>query len=190
MAQAFGQAIPPQVVVRRVVMKDAASADAFVTKLQGLQAQGLFKGSMPADPKLPGTVSFQSAGSYLLVVGEKNAVDAIVEPIRLMACMDERPHAYLLLNVRVVQLTGPANANVIQMTETVRALVDAQRAEVVGAFSDLQTYLLERLKKRTGKDLQVYKELRAVLPTLGDPERPLTVPEILLLMMVDRSLPA
>ena len=102
----------------------------------------------------------------------------------------ERPHAHLLLNARVVQLTGPADANVIQMTETVRALVDAQRAEVVGAFSDLQAFLLDRLNKRTGKDLQVYKEIREILPTLGDSQRPLTVPEILLLMMIDRSLPA
>ncbi len=183
---------PPQMIVRRVVMKDAASADVMLAKLQALQATGLFRGPVIADPKAPpvSLLAFQTAGSYILVVGERSLVDSAMEPIRLMSCLNERPHAHLLLNARVVQLTGPADANVIQMTETVRALVDAQRAEVVGAFSDLQAFLLDRLSKRTGKDLQVYKEIREILPTLGDSQRPLTVPEILLLMMIDRSLPA
>ena len=183
---------PPQMVVRRVIMKDAASAELMLAKLQGLQAAGLFRGPAPTDPKAPPAIliSFQSAGSYILVVGDRALVDSAMEPVRLMSCLNERPHAHLMLNARVVQLTGPADANVIQMTETVRALVDAQRAEVVGAFADLQSFLLDRLNKRTGKDLAVYKELRAILPTLGDSSRPLTVPEILLLMMVDRSLPA
>lgn len=183
---------PPQMVVRRVVMKDAASADIMLAKLQALQATGLFRGPAPTDPKAPpvNLLAFQTAGSYILVVGDRSLVDSAMEPIRLMSCLNERPHAHLMLNARVVQLTGPADANVIQMTETVRALVDAQRAEVVSAFSDLQAFLIERLNKRTGKDLLVYKEIREILPTLGDSKRPLTVPEILLLMMIDRSLPA
>jgi len=173
-------------------MKDAASAELMLTKLTGLQGAGLFRGMASLDPKAPPAIliSFQTAGSYILVSGDRALVDSAMEPIRLMACLNERPHAHLLLNARVVQLTGPADANVIQMTETVRALVDAQRAEVVTAFSDLQAFLLDRLSKRTGKDLEVYKEIRAIMPTLGDSSRPLTVPEILLLMMIDRSLPA
>lgn len=155
-------------------------------------AAGLFRGMVSQDPKAPPAIliSFQTAGSYILVQGDRALVDSAMEPIRLMACLNERPHSHLLLNARVVQLTGPADANVIQMTETVRALVDAQRAEVVTAFADLQAFLLDRLSKRTGKDLAVYKEIRTIMPTLGDASRPLTVPEILLLMMIDRSLPA
>ena len=183
---------PSQMVVRRIVMKDAASADAMLIKLQGLQAAGLFRNNAPVDPKAPPAIliSFQTAGSYILVTGDRALVDSAMEPIRLLACLNERPHAHLMLNARIVQLTGPADANVIQMTETVRALVDGQRAEVVSAFADLQAFLLDRLSKRTGKDLLVYNEIRALLPSLGNSQRPLTVPEILLLMMLDRSLPA
>ena len=81
---------PPQMVVRRVVMKDAASADTMLAKLQALQASGLFRGPVVADPKAPpvSLLAFQTAGSYILVVGERALVDSAMEPIRLMSCPD------------------------------------------------------------------------------------------------------
>lgn len=182
----------PRVEVRQVVMKDAQAAEKFVAKLQDLQSQGLFRADPTPDPKQPKItqLSFQAEGNNILIVGEKALVDAAIQPVRLMAALDERPHSHLQLNARVVQLSGPANANVIQMTETVRALVEAQREEVVTAFADLQRYLIDRLKRRKGPDLKVYEEVRKILPALADDQRPLTVPEILLLVMLDRSLPA
>ncbi|MCW3094930.1 MAG: hypothetical protein JWL77_548, partial [Chthonomonadaceae bacterium] len=121
--------------------------------------------------------------------GDRKRVDEHMADIQMMAYLYERPRAHLQLNARVVQLTGPANTDVIQMTETVKALVDAQRTEVVRSFADLQDYLLARLKRRTGDDLKIYQEIDRLFPTLGGGDRPLTVQEILLLLMVDRALP-
>ncbi|HEU4752906.1 MAG TPA: hypothetical protein VFU47_07330, partial [Armatimonadota bacterium] len=143
------------------------------------------------DPKQPVTVdiNFLTSGNYLLVVGSTQWVDSNIETVRLMGYLFERPRAHLQLNLRVVQLTGPANAEVIQMAETVRALVDAQREEVVRTFGDLNDYLLERLKQQQLKDRQVYDAARQLFPTLGNGSRPLSVPEIVLLLMLDRSAP-
>ena len=184
--------VPAHAVARRVVMKDAHSVEQFKAKIEAMKQGGLFRHTLPGDPKNPHftELSFLSSGNFLLVVGDPNWVDAEIENIRLMAFLFERPSAHLQLNLRVVQLTGQANSDVIQMTEAVRALVDTQRNQVVTAFADLQDYLLERLKKRKGDDLRLYDAVREIMPGLGTGERPLTVPEILLLMMLDRSLPA
>jgi hypothetical protein len=185
--------IGPGAVVRRVVMKDSQSAELFRTRLDTLKASGLFRDTVPGpDPKkpLPIEISFLTSGNYLLVVGSREWVDSNIEAVRLMGYLFERPRAHLQLSLRVVQLTGPANQDVIQMSETVRALVDAQRDEVVRAFADLDDYLTARAKQRQGAQLAVYESARELFPTLGTGARPLTVPEILLLLMMDRSAPA
>lgn len=180
-------------IVRRIVMKDALSAEAFKVKLETMKASGLFKDAIAGvDPKkpVPIEISFLVSGNYLLVAGSKDWVDANLESVRLMAYLFERPRAHLLLNLRVVQLTGPANADVIQMTETVRGMVDAQREEVVRTFSDLEDYLTSRIRAREGNELAAYKAVKSLFPTIGDGSRPMTVPEILVLLMLDRSSPA
>lgn len=174
-------------------MKDAASAEQFRTRLETMKANGLFRDRLPGiDPKQPVVVeiSFLTSGNYLLVVGSKDWVDNNIESVRLMGYLFERPRAHLELSLRVVQLTGPANADVIQMTEAVRALVDAQRDEVVRTFSDLADYLTARMQARQGSDRQVYEAARQLLPGLGAGDRPAIVPEILLLLMLDRASPA
>lgn len=183
----------PGAVVRRVVMKDALSAENFRARLETLKASGLFRDTVPGpDPKkpLPIEISFLASGNYLLVIGSREWVDNNIESIRLMGYLYERPRAHLLLNLRVVQLTGPANTEVTQMTETVRALVDAQREEVVRSFSDLADYLTERAQSRPAESQALMKAVQELFPTLGTGERPLTVPEILILLMLDRSSPA
>jgi hypothetical protein len=192
-APAAASALQPGAVVRRVVMKDALSAEQFRTRLESFKANGLFRDQLPGlDPKKPVVIdiSFLTSGNYLLVVGSKEWVDANVESIRLMGFLFERPRAHLQLNLRVVQLTGPANAEVIQMSETVRALVDAQREEVVRTFSDLEEYLMGRIRARQGSESAVHDAARELLPGLASGERPLTVPEILLLLMLDRTSPS
>lgn len=174
-------------------MKDALSAESFKARLETLKASGLFRDTIPGpDPKkpLPIEISFLASGNYLLVIGSREWVDTNIESIRLMGYLYERPRAHLLLNLRVVQLTGPANTEVTQMTETVRALVDAQREEVVRSFGDLADYLTQRAQARPEEQQAVYKAMRELFPTLGTGERPLTVPEILILLMLDRSSPA
>jgi len=190
------QAAPPPValpdnVVRNVVMRDARSATRFVEQLKTMQPTGRFGTSATVIPTKPllGDFSFVVSGNYILITGDRKRIDEHMADIKMMAFLYERPRAHLNLNTRVVQLTGPANADVIQMTETVRALVDAQRTEVVRAFGDLQDYLIARLKRRKGEDLKVYQEIDKLFPTLGSGDRPLTVQEILLLLMIDRALP-
>ncbi len=184
----------PGVVVRRVVMKDAAAAEQFKLKLESMKATGLFRdlipGAVPANPNNIIEISFLASGNYLLVVGKASWVDANIDSIRLMAYLFERPRAHLQLNLRVVQLTGPANTEVIQMTETVRALVDAQRDEVVRTLSDLDEYLTRRMAARDGSDRGLLQAAQELFPTLGTGDRPMTMPEILLLLMLDRSSPA
>jgi|GEM_PF-3497810 len=181
----------PETVVRRVVMHDARSATRYVEQLKNMQPTGVFGNNtlpIPARPTL-GDLTFVASGNYILVAGDRERVDKHMADIKMMAFLYERPRAHLQLNTRVVQLTGPANTDVIQMTETVKALVDAQRTEVVRAFADLQEYLIARLKRRKGDDLKIYQEMDRLFPTLGNGNRPLTVQEILLLLMVDRALP-
>lgn len=183
----------PSVVVRRVVMKDALSAEQFKVKLETMKASNLFRDTISGpDPKKPVVIdiSFLVSGNYLLVAGSKDWVDANIESIRLMAYLFERPRAYLQLNLRVVQLTGPANADVIQMSETVRALVDARRDEIVRTFGDLDDYLTSRVRARKGAERELYDTVQQLFPSLGTGVRPLTVPETLLLLMLDRSAPA
>lgn len=194
-APAPAQAAPPpplpETVVRYVVMRDARSATRFVDQLKAMQPTGVFGTAttvVPTKPQL-GDFSFVVSGNYILVTGDRVRVDQHMADIKMMAFLFERPRAHLQLNARVVQLTGPANTDVIQMTETVRALVDAQRTEVVRAFADLQEYLIARLKRRKGDDLKIYQEIDKLFPTLGAGDKPLTVQEILLLLMVDRALP-
>jgi hypothetical protein len=185
--------LPPGAVVRRVVLKDALSVENFRARLETMKASGLFRDTVPGpDPKkpLPIEISFLASGNYLLVIGSREWVDTNIEAIRLMAYLYERPRAHLQLNLRVVQLTGPANTEVTQMTETVRALVDAQREEVVRAFADLGDYLTHRAQDRPAEQQGLYKAVHELFPTLGTGERPLTVPEILFLLMLDRSSPA
>ena len=172
-------------------MKDAQPAEQFRKRLEELKKGGLFRRLLPGDPKQPkyAEISFLTGGNFLLLAGEREWVDAELPVIRQMGFLFERPRAHLQLNLRVVQLTGTANSDVIQMTETVRSLVANQRAEVLRAFSDLQSYLLERLRRRNREDLRVYQEVHRLLPSLGSDERPQTVPEILLLLMLDRTLP-
>lgn len=180
-------------VARRVALKDALSAEAFRTKLEQMKTSGLFRSLIPgADPKNPNSwmeITFVTSGNYLMVVGNRFWVDSNIETIRLTAFLFERPRAHLQLNLRVVQLTGPANADVIQMSETVRALVDAQRDEVVRTFAELDDYLTGRMRGRMGQDRRVFEAVQELLPALGTGQRPLTVPEILLLLMLDRSSP-
>jgi hypothetical protein len=186
-------AVPAGAVVRRIVMKDQATAEAFRQKLDTLKASGLFKDQLPGfDPKkpIPIEISFLTSGNYLLMIGSRDWVDANVEAIRLMGYLFDRPRALLQLNMRVVQLTGPANADVIQMTEAVSAFVSSQRDEVVRTFRDLDDYLTLRAKQRKGDQAKVLEAARELLPSLGTGSRPLTVPEILLLLMVDRCSPA
>jgi hypothetical protein len=183
----------PSVVVRRVVMKDAISAEAFKAKLETMKASNLFRDTIAGpDPKKPVVIdiSFLVSGNYLLIAGSRDWVDANIESIRFMAYLFERPRAYLQLNLRVVQLTGPANADVIQMSETVRALVDARRDEIVRTFGDLDDYLTRRVQMRQGKERVLYDTVQQLFPSLGTGVRPLTVPETLLLLMLDRSAPA
>ncbi len=183
----------PRSVVRRVVMKDPQSVAQFKSHLDSLKSGGLFRFQLPGgDPKQPryDEISFLLGGNHLLVVGDREWVDEEIGNIQLMAFLFERPRAHLQLNLRVVQLTGPANADVIQMTEAVRTLVNTQRAQVVRAFADLEAYLTERLRQREGPQLAVYQEVRRLLPSLAAGDRPLTVPEILLLLMLDQSSPA
>src|SRR5262249_59443537 len=69
----------PGAVVRRVVMKDAVSAETFRTKLETMKASGLFRDRLPGiDPKQPVQIdiSFLTSGNYLLVVGGHDWVDA------------------------------------------------------------------------------------------------------------------
>lgn len=183
----------PSVVVRRVVMKDALSAEQFKARLEAMKANNLFRDTIAGpDPKKPVVIdiAFLVSGNYLLVTGSKDWVDANIESIRLMAYLFERPRAYLQLNLRVVQLTGPANADVIQMSETVRALVDARREEIVRTFADLDEYLTRRVQLRQGPERELYDTVQQLFPSLGTGVRPLTVPETLLLLMLDRSAPA
>jgi hypothetical protein len=184
---------PNSLVVRRVVMKDALSADLFKAKLEQMKASNLFRDTIPGpDPKKPVVIdiNFLTSGNYLLVSGSRDWVDANIEAVRLMAFMFERPRAHVQLNLRVVQLTGPANADVIQMSETVRALVDSRRDEIVRTFGDLDEYLTRRVQMRQGDERKLYATVQQLFPTLGTGERPLTVPETLLLLMLDRSAPA
>ncbi len=186
-----GQAAQQDSVVRRIVMHDARSAVRFVEQLKSMQATGVFGGTAAIAALKPtfGDLAFLTSGNYELIAGEKDRLARYIGDIDLMAFLFERPRAHLQLNMRVVQLTGPANTDVIQMTETVRALVDVQRTEVVRAFADLQEYLIARLERRKGDDLRIYQEIRRLLPGIGNGDRPLTVQEILLLVMVDRALP-
>src|SRR5688572_2585702 len=165
----------PGAVVRRVVMKDALSVEQFREKLERMKSSGLFRDTLPGiDPKKPNPVeiSFLTSGNYLLVIGSREWVDTNIEAIRLMGYLFERPRAHLLLNLRVVQLTGAANTEVIQMTETVRALVDAQREEVVRSFGDLADYLTQRAQARTADNNHLYAAVRELFPTLGTGQRP------------------
>ncbi|MFN3651476.1 MAG: hypothetical protein ACK47B_18015 [Armatimonadota bacterium] len=185
--------LQPGIVVRRIVMKDAASAEAFKTKLEQFKSTGLFRDALPSfDPKKPinTEISFLSSGNFLLVMGSQEWVDRNIEAVRLMGFLFDRPRAHLQLNLRVVQLTGPANAEVIQMSETVKALVDSQRDEVVRAFADLGDYLQTRLKQRQGSERAVFESTKELFPTLADGTRPMTVPEILMLLMLDRTSPS
>jgi hypothetical protein len=188
---AESQVIPQDTVVRQIVMRDARSANKFADQLRIMQGTGVFGGAAAVVAGKPtyGDLAILTSGNYVLVAGDKDRLAKYVPDIDMMAFLFERPRAHLQLNTRVVQLTGPANTDVIQMTETVRALVDAQRTEVVRAFADLQEYLVSRLKRRTGDDLKIYQEIRRLFPTIGDGDRPLSVQEILLLLMVDRALP-
>ena len=184
---------PNSLVVRRVVMKDSLSADLFKAKLEQMKASNLFRDTIPGpDPKKPVVIdiNFLTSGNYLLVSGSRDWVEANIEAVRLMAFMFERPRAHVQLNLRVVQLTGPANADVIQMSETVRALVDSRRDEIVRTFGDLDEYLTRRVQMRQGDERKLYQTVQQLFPTLGTGERPLTVPETLLLLMLDRSAPA
>lgn len=183
---------PPQEnIVRRIVMRDARSAVRFAEQLRTMQATGVFGGTAAVTPQKPnfGDLAIITTGNYVLITGDKDRITRVMGDIDLMAFLFERPRASLHLNMRVVQLTGPANTDVIQMTETVRALVDVQRTEVVRAFADLQEYLVSRLERRKSDDLKVYQEIRRLLPGIGSGTRPLTVQEILLLVMIDRALP-
>lgn len=182
----------PGAVVRQVVMRDAATAEQFRLKLESMKANGLFRDQIVAlDPKKPIQVeiSFLTSGNYLLVIGSRRWVDDNIEAIRLMGFLFDRPRAHLQLNLRVVQITGTANGDVIQMAETVRALVDGQREEIVRTFADLQEQLQSRFDRRTVRERQVFLAARQLLPSLGSPERPLGVPEVLLLIMLDRCSP-
>jgi hypothetical protein len=192
-AAAPAKVMPVGAVVRRVVMKDAQSAEGFRQKLETMKATGIFRDQIQGiDPKKPVVidVNFLVSGNFLLVIGSKDWVDSYIDAIRLMGYLFERPRAHLQLNLRVVQITGPANADVIQMSETVRALVDAQRDEVVRTFSDLDEYLTHRTQLRTAEERKILDAARILLPSLGTGQRPMTVPEILILLMLDRSSPA
>jgi hypothetical protein len=174
-------------------MKDAQSAEQFRVKLEAMKANGLFRDKLPGiDPKQPVNVeiNFLTSGNYLLMAGSKDWVDRNLATVQLMGFLFERPRAHLQLNLRVVQLTGPANTEVIQMSETVRALVEAQREEIVRTFGDLNEYLTGRLAQRRAGELHVYQAVCEVMPALANGQRPLTVPETLMLLMLDRSSPA
>jgi hypothetical protein len=69
-------------------------------------------------------------------------------------------------------------------------LVDAQRDEVVRTFGELEQHLLERLRQREGEDRKVIEAAQELLPGLGAGSQPATVPELLLMIMLDRVSPA
>jgi len=197
-AQAQVPAPPPLAatgaIARRVTMKDSLAAEQLRAKLEAMKAQGMFRSLIPGiDPKNPNAtieISFLTSGNYVMVVGRRDWVDSNIETIRLMAFLFERPRALVQLNLRVVQLTGPANPEVIQMSETVKAIVDAQRDEVVRTFAELDEYLTNRMRGRSGADRTLLAQVQQIFPSLGTGQRPATVPEILVLLMLDRSSPA
>jgi len=181
--------LPPGAVVRRIVMRDAASAEAFRARLEQFKSSGLFRiVRLGPDGKTPVNrdIVFLTSGNLLLAAGDPAQVDGNIETIRLMAHLFERPRAHLQMNLRVVQITGPANADVIQMAEGVRALVQAQRDEIVRTFADLEAVLRRRVQQTSLPTAQLVAEARPLMPTLGDPTRPYTVPQMLLLLLLDR----
>ncbi len=185
--------VPSGTIVRRIIMKDAQIAEMFRQKMEQMKGSGLFRDTIPGpDPKKPIVIdiTFLTSGNYLLMAGSRDWVDANLETVRIMGYLFERPRAHLQLNLRVVQLTGPASQSVIQLADTVRAMVDTQRDEVVRTFSELEDYLLTRLKQRTGDSARVFESARSLFPDLASGLRPLTVPETLLVLMLDRASPA
>lgn len=181
--------VVPGLVVREVPMKDAHSAQSMKDRLDAMKAGGVFK-EMIAGPApniiITKEIQFMVAGNVLLVIGEPEKVERHVDSIRLMAYMAERPRAHLEMNLRVVQITGPANAEVTQLSEAVQALVQSQREEVVRTFADLNEYLKRRLADANAPTVQLVNATQGLLPTLGKPERTPTVPETLLMLMLDR----
>ena len=174
-------------VVRKVVMRDARSVEALIKELETVQSSGLYQRRIQQGKTvITINLRFVAAGNVLLVVGEKKMVDEAIGPIRQMAYFFERPRAHLQLRLRVVQVTGPASNEVIQMTEAVRTLVEDQRREVVKSLADLQDYLRAQLKVPNGRTLRLVSSTTDLLPQLGTPDRPMTIPDMLLLLMLDR----
>lgn len=191
LAQMAAPAKPPATgyIVRQVVLKDARSAQMMRERLDAMKSTGAFRdvsaGPVP-NQALVKELSFMTAGNVLLVSGEAAKVEANIASIQLMAYMAERPRAHLQMSLRVVQITGPASAEVTQLSEAVQALVQAQRDEVVRTFSDLADYLSRRLRDPSCQTAQLVKITEPLLPSLGQPERTPSIPETLLLLMLDR----
>jgi hypothetical protein len=170
-------------------MKDARAAQAMKDRLDAMKAGGVFREQLAGpQPNIPITkeVQFVVAGNSLLVVGEPDKVERHIDAVRLMSYMAERPRAHLQMNLRVVQITGPANAEVTQLSEAVQALVQAQRDEVVRTFGDLADYLGRRARDPNCATAQLVKTTEGLLPSLGRDDRPPSIPETLLLLMLDR----
>src|SRR5207247_2422878 len=182
-------AVKPAIVVREVVMKDARSAQLMKDRLDAMKSGGAFKETLagPApNTVITKEVQFMVAGNVLIVSGEPDKVEANIDAIRLMSYMAERPRAHLQMNLRVVQISGPMNAEVTQLSEAVHALVESQREQVVRTFGDLADYLTRRLRKPNSRTAELVNLTHGLLPTLGEAERTPSVPEILLLLMLDR----
>ncbi|MBI3911911.1 MAG: hypothetical protein HY320_13390 [Armatimonadetes bacterium] len=181
--------IPAWAMIRRVQMKDAATAETFRQKLEQFKSVGLFRVTKPGPDGKPiiwQEVIFLTSGNELLIAGDPERVDPVVETVRLMAYLYERPRAHLLLNLRVVQITGPANAEVIQMADAVRALVESQRDEIVRTLGDLEAFLRRRIADRSAPTTQLVSTTKDLMPALVDPNQPLTVPSMLLILLLDR----
>jgi hypothetical protein len=181
--------LPPSIIVREVPMKDARSAQDMKERLDAMKAGGAFRETLPGP--VPNTavykeLQFLVAGNVLLVAGEPEKVERQIDAIRLLAYMAGRPRAHLQMNLRVVQITGPANAAVTQLSEAVQALVQAQRDEVVRTFGDLAEYLSRRLRNPDAPTARLVKVTEGLLPSLGRADRTPSIPETLLLLMLDR----
>jgi hypothetical protein len=183
-----GARLPAGYVVREIVMRDARSATELKQRLEAFKSGGVYRQISPGpapNTAITRELQFLVSGNILLVIGEAEWVEQTIEGVRLLAFMSERPRAHLQMNMRVVQISGPANAAVIQMSEAMQSLVELQREEVTRAFSDLEDYLRRRLKG-ANSPLKQFPSVVLLFPPLSRTDKPLTVPEVLLLLMLDR----
>jgi len=168
-----------------VLMSDTRSALALKAKLD------VFKAPRGAAANIPGLfqgLEFLPSGNVLMVVGDDSAVRRDIETIRRIAFFYERPRAHLQLNLRVVQISGKDKAEVTQMADAVRDMVEAQRAEVVRTFGLLQRYIERqpRLAQANTPAAQLTSSIAALLPSSRLESKPMSLPEMLVRLSLNR----